>query len=147
VRCKSHFPKKNRENDKKRLWFQDKNKNFFTHYGKSGHWIENFWKLLPQLCPNQNQEDVKALTMRQVAASIEIGNVVEKFEKELFLMACLSSIVHEDIEVWFVYTGLSRHMTRMMSIFLTFSEINKDCYVRYGTNTRHAVTRFGCVIF
>jgi hypothetical protein len=64
---------------------------------------------------------VKELTRRHVLASAEIGNVTEKFEKELFLMACLSSIVHEDIEVWFVDNGLSRHMTRMRSIFLAFS--------------------------
>jgi hypothetical protein len=49
----------------------------------------------------------------KVAASAEIDNIAEKFEKELFLMDCLSNIVYEDIEVWFVGNGSSHHMTRM----------------------------------
>jgi hypothetical protein len=89
ARSKGHFPKKNRENDKKGLWFQDKNKNFCTHCGKSGHWIEKCWTLHPQLCLKQNQEDVKALTRRQVATSAEVDSLAEKFEKELFLWLVL----------------------------------------------------------
>jgi hypothetical protein len=63
-RSKGHFPKKNRGNDKKGLWFQDRNKNLCTHCGMSGHWIEKCWTLHPQLRPKKNQEDVKALTRR-----------------------------------------------------------------------------------
>jgi hypothetical protein len=62
-------------------------------------------------------------------------------------MACLSSIVYEDIEVWFMDSGSSHHMTGMRSIFLTFSEIDIDCYVGSGTNTRHAVRGVGYVRF
>jgi hypothetical protein len=62
-------------------------------------------------------------------------------------MTCLSSIVYEDIEVWFVDNGSSHHMTRMRSVFLIFSEIDLDCYVGSGTNTRHAVKGVGYVRF
>jgi len=41
----------------------------------------------------------------------------------------------------------SHHMKRLRSIFLTFSEINTDFYIGYGTNTRQVVRRFGYVIF
>jgi hypothetical protein len=67
--------------DKKGLWFQDGNKNFCSYCGKSGHQIEKCWTLYPHLCPKQNQEDVKALTRRQVATSSEVDSLVERFDK------------------------------------------------------------------
>jgi hypothetical protein len=62
------------------------------------------------LCPKQKQKYVKELTRRQVATSAEVDSLAEKFEKELFLMACISSIVYEDIDVWFMDNGSSRYM-------------------------------------
>jgi hypothetical protein len=38
-------------------------------------------------------------------------------------------------------------MTGMRSVFLSFSEIDSDCYVGCGTSTRHAVKGVGCVRF
>jgi hypothetical protein len=95
----------------------------------------------------EEQEDLKALTKRQVATSAEVDSLVEKFEKEFLLMDFLSSIVYEDIKVWFVDSGSSHHMTGMKSIFLTFLEIDTDFYVGFGTNTRHAIKGVGYVRF
>jgi len=44
-------------------------------------------------------------------------------------------------------SGWSRHMIGMRSIFLTFSKINTNCYVGYGTNTGQAIRGFGYVRF
>jgi hypothetical protein len=52
-----------------------------------------------------------------------------------------------DIGVWFVDSGASRHMTRIRSVFLSFLEIDSDCYVGCGASTRHAVKGVGCVRF
>jgi hypothetical protein len=41
-------------------------------------------------------------------------------------------LVFEDIEVWFVDSGASRHMTRMRSVFLSLSETDSDCVVDSG---------------
>jgi hypothetical protein len=122
-------------------------KNYCTHCNMSGHQMEKCWKLHPQLHLKWFKEVVKAPTKRQVATSVEVDDFAEKFEKEFSLMACLGSIVYEDIEAWFVDSGSSRHMTGMRSVFFIFSEIDSDCYVGCGTNTRHAVKGVGCVRF
>jgi hypothetical protein len=62
-------------------------------------------------------------------------------------MVGLNSVMYEDIEVWFMDSGSSRHMTRMRSVFLTFSKIDTDFYVGSGTNTRQAIRGFGYVRF
>jgi len=69
----------------------------------------------------QNQKYVKTLARRQVEASSEVNSLVERLEKELFLMVGLNSVTYEDIEVWFVDSGSCLHMPRMRSVFLTFS--------------------------
>jgi hypothetical protein len=89
-------------------------------------------------CPNKKKGKKNA----QVATSTEVDDFAERFEKEFSLMTCLSgngSLVYEDIEVWFVDSGSSSHMMGMRSVFLSFSEIDSDCYVGCGTSTRHAV--------
>jgi hypothetical protein len=62
-------------------------------------------------------------------------------------MVGLGKVIYEDIEEWFVDSGSSRHMTGMRSVFLTFSEIDTDCYVGSGTNTRKAIRGYGYVRF
>jgi hypothetical protein len=47
--------------------------------------------------------------------------------------------VFEDIEVWFVDSGASRHMTGMRSMFLSLSEIDSDCFVDSGVGSQLAV--------
>ena len=59
----------------------------------------------------------------------------------------LNSVMYEDIEVWFMDSGSSGHMTWMRSIFLTFSEIETNFYVGSSTNTRKAVRGVGYVRF
>jgi hypothetical protein len=46
-----------------------------------------------------------------------------------------------------VDSGSSRHMLEMRSVFLTFSEINTDCYVGFGTNTKKAIKGYRYVRF
>ena len=78
----------------------------------------------------------------EVSASTESTEFVEKYEKDFSLMTgpmgsgCL---VFKDVEVWFVENGASRHMTRMRLVFLSFLEIELDCYVGCGDRTRHAM--------
>jgi hypothetical protein len=48
-------------------------------------------------------------------------------------------LVFEDIEVWFVDSGDSRHMTRMRLVFLSLSETDSDCCVGVGTDRQLAV--------
>jgi hypothetical protein len=61
-------------------------------------------------------------------------------------MVGLNRVAYEDIEVW-LENGSYHHMTRMRQAFLTFSEIDTYCYVRYGTNTRQSITGYGYVRF
>jgi hypothetical protein len=71
----------------------------------------------------------KGLTRIQVATLTKVNSLVERVEKELFLMASLNSVTYEDIKVWVMNSGTSHHMTRMISVFLTFSEIDTNFYV------------------
>jgi hypothetical protein len=59
----------------------------------------------------------------------------------------LGKVIYEDIEEWFMESGSSHHMTKMRSIFLTFSESDTDCFVGSGTNTRQAIRGYGYVRF
>jgi hypothetical protein len=105
---------------------------------KTGHYASQ--------CPNKKKGKKDA----EVSTSTEVDDFVEKFEKEFSLMTCLSGsgcLVCEDIEAWFVDNGASRHMMGMRSVFLSFSEIDSDCYVGCGASTRHAVKGVGCVRF
>jgi hypothetical protein len=145
---KDHFSKKRkRGNDKKGSWFQDGNKTLCSYCGKSGHQIEKCWTLYPHLCLKQNRKYVKALARRQATTPDEVNGLTERFEKEYFLMDGLGKVIYEDIEEWFMDSGSSHHMTRMRSIFLTFSESDTDCYVGSGTNTRQAIRGYGYVRF
>jgi len=63
------------------------------------------------------------------------------------MLACLGSIVYEDIEVWFVDSGSSHHMKVMRSVFFIFSKIDSYYDVSCETNTRYAVKGTGCVRF
>jgi hypothetical protein len=62
-------------------------------------------------------------------------------------MVGLNSVVYEDIEVWFMDSGSSHHMTGMRSIFLTFSEIDTDFYVGSGLTPDKQVRGVGYVRF
>jgi hypothetical protein len=91
-------------------------------------------------CPNKKKKRDP-----EVSSSIE---VVEFTEKEFSLMTGLSgsgSAEFGDIGLWFVESGASRHMMGMRSVFLSFSEIDLDCYVGCGVSTKHAVKGVGCV--
>jgi hypothetical protein len=98
-------------------------------------------------CPNKKKVKKEA----EVVASAATNEFAEKFE-EFSLMACLAGsgcLVCADIDAWFVDSGASRHMTRMRSVFLSFSEIDSDCYVGCGASTKHVlvVRGVGCVRF
>ena len=56
-------------------------------------------------------------------------------------------LVFEDIEVWFVDSGASRHMIGMRLVFLSLSETNSDCCVGVGTSPQLAVKGVGSVRF
>jgi hypothetical protein len=77
----------------------------------------------------------------------EVNGLAEIFDKEYFLMAGLNRVIYEDIKEWFVGSGSSHHMTGMRSIFLTFSKIDADLYVGYGTDTRQEIKGYGYVRF
>jgi hypothetical protein len=47
--------------------------------------------------------------------------------------------VFEDIEVWFVDSGASRHMMGMRSVFLSLSKTESDCVVDSGADSKLAV--------
>jgi hypothetical protein len=55
--------------------------------------------------------------------------------------------VFKDIEVWFVDSGASRHMTGMRLVFLSLSETDSDCCVGVGTGPQLAVKGVGSVRF
>jgi hypothetical protein len=55
--------------------------------------------------------------------------------------------VFEDIEVWFVDSGASRHMMRMRSVFLSLSKIDSDCFVDSGARSQLALKGVGSVRF
>jgi hypothetical protein len=96
-------------------------------------------------CPNKKKKKEP-----EVSASAEVIEFTEKFEREFSLITGLSSsgsAEFGDIGVWFVDNGASRHMTGMRFVFLSFSEINSNCYVGCGASTRHAVKGVGCVRF
>jgi hypothetical protein len=62
-------------------------------------------------------------------------------------MVCLNRVTYEEIKVWFVDSASSRHMIGMRSVFLTFSEIDTDCYVGSGTNIWQVIRGYGYVRF
>ena len=62
-------------------------------------------------------------------------------------MAGLGKVIYEDIEEWFMDNGSYCHMTKMRSIFLTFSEFDTHFFVGYGTNTSQEIRGYGYVIF
>jgi hypothetical protein len=70
---------------------------------------------------NHNRKYVSALAGRQITTPSEVNSLVERFEKEYFLMDGLNNVTYEDIEVWFMDSGSSRHMTGMRSIFPNFT--------------------------
>jgi hypothetical protein len=103
---------------------------------KTGHYASQ--------CPNKKEAQVAAST------SIEIDDFAEKFEEEFSLVTSLSSssvAELEDIGVWFVDSGSSRHMTGMRSVFLSFSETGSNFHVSCGSSTMHAVKGVGCIRF
>jgi hypothetical protein len=56
-------------------------------------------------------------------------------------------LAFEDIELWFVDSGASRHMTGMRSVFLSLIEIDSDCNVNCGADSQLAVKGVGSVSF
>lgn len=73
---------------------------------KTGHYVSQ--------CLYKEEDHVVAST------SIEINNLMEKFEKEFYLVtrvSCNSTIVYEGNELWLVDSKASNHMTRMRSVF------------------------------
>jgi hypothetical protein len=84
------------------------------------------------------------------SASSEIDDFAEKFAEEFSLVSFLSnrSIAgYEDIGVWIVDSGSSRHMTGMRSMFLSVLETGSNLHVKNGASTMHAVKGVGCVRF
>jgi hypothetical protein len=59
----------------------------------------------------------------------------------------LGKVIYKDIEEWFVDSGSSHHITRMRSVFLTFSYSDTYFYVGSRTNTRQAIKGYGYVRF
>jgi len=73
-----------------------------------------------------------------------------KFKKEFSLVACLlgsGSATFGDIGELFVDRGSSLHMMRMISMFLSISEIDSNYHVGCGNSTMHLVKGVGCVRF
>jgi hypothetical protein len=105
---------------------------------KTGHYASQ--------CPNKKEKNSEP----QVSASAAIAEFVERHEREFSLMTgplgsgCL---VFEDIEVWFVDSGSSRHRTRMRLVFLSLSKTDSDYYVDVGTCPQLAVKGVGSVKF
>jgi hypothetical protein len=95
----------------------------------------------------KNWKYVKSLSRRKVATPSEDNSLTKIFENEYFLMVGLNSVTYEDIEVWFVASGSSCHIIGMRSIFITFSDINTNFYVGYGTDTIQAIRGFEYVRF
>jgi hypothetical protein len=97
-------------------------------------------------CPNKKEKKLEL----EVSASTEIVEFVERHEREFSLMTgALGSgcLVFEDIEVWFMDSGYSWHMTGMRLVFLGLSETNSDCCVGVGTSPQLAVKGVGSVRF
>jgi hypothetical protein len=105
---------------------------------KTGHYASQ--------CPNKKKKKLEP----EVSASTEIAEFVERYEREYSLMTgpmgsgCLA---FEDIELWFVDSGASRHMTGMRSVFLSLTEIDSDCNVNCGVGPQLAVKGVGRVRF
>jgi hypothetical protein len=104
---------------------------------KTGHYASQ--------CPNKKKKPEP-----EVSTSVEVVEFAEKYEREFSLMTGplgSGGLVFEDIEVWFVDSGSSRHITGMRSMFLSVSETGSDCHVKSGARTMHAVKGVGCVRF
>jgi hypothetical protein len=105
---------------------------------KTGHYASQ--------CPYKKEKKLEP----EVSASTEIAEFVERHEREFSLIngplgsGCL---VFEDIVVWFVDSGASRHMTRTRLVFLSLSETDSDCCVGVGTSRQLAVKGVGSVRF
>jgi hypothetical protein len=56
-------------------------------------------------------------------------------------------LVFKDIEVWFMDSGASRHMTGMRSVFLSLSKTDSDCCVGVGTDPQLAMKGVGSIRF
>jgi hypothetical protein len=85
----------------------------------------------PSQCLNKKKKKPEP----EVAASAQVADFAEKFEKAFSLMASLMGsgcLVSEDIDSWFVDSGASRHMTGLRSVFLDLTEIDLDCRVKCG---------------
>jgi hypothetical protein len=101
-------------------------------------------------CHKTGHYTSQCLNKKEKKPEPEIAEFVERHEREFSLMigplgsGCL---VFEDIEVWFVDNGASRHMTRMRLVFFSLSETNSDCYVGVGTDPQLAVKGVGSVRF
>lgn len=81
---------------------------------KTGHFVSQ--------CPNKKKKSEP-----EVSASTKIAEFTERYERELSLMTSpLGSgcLTFEDIELWFVDSGASWHMTGMRSVFLSLIEID-----------------------
>jgi hypothetical protein len=105
---------------------------------KTGHYASQ--------CPNTKKNKKEP----ELSSLVEVVKSTQKFEKEFSLMTGLSdngSAMFRDIGVWFVDSGVSRHITGMRSLFLSFLEIDSNYYVGYGASTRHIVKWVGCVRF
>ena len=77
-------------NDKKGLW----NKTLYSYYGKSEHHIEKCLTLYPHLCLKQNMKYVKELVRRHTLVPNEVNVLIERLEKEYFLMYGLDKVIY-----------------------------------------------------
>jgi hypothetical protein len=97
-------------------------------------------------CPNKKNKKSEL----ELSASAEVAKFAEKYEREFSLMfGPLSSggLVFKDIEVWFMDSGSSRHITRMRLMFLSVSDTGSHFHVKSGVCTMHVVKGVGCVRF
>jgi hypothetical protein len=86
-------------------------------------------------CPNKKGTKEKEKE-KQVAASAEVNDFSEKFEKEFSLVSIVSSGNNNNFEfdrTWMVDSGATSHMTGMLDSFLFISEIGPD-HVVNGTH-------------
>ena len=96
-------------------------------------------------CPNRKGTKEKEKE-KQVAASAEVNDFSEKFEKDFSLVSIVSSGNSNSFEfdrTWIVDSGATSHMTRMLDSFMFISEIGPGHVV----NGTHQIIRVDNVRF
>lgn len=98
-------------------------------------------------CPEKKKKKDEDLT---IAATTEIDDFAEKFEKDFSLFSLVSSADNNGFVMngsWFIDSGSSCHMTGMYHIFRNIIETNPDRMVESEGGTTCSVRGFGRVRF